>query len=219
MAVESVGVGVQRVVAPYRQRVGRLPPLMVVTVSEPLRAIDVHDVAAGDEHGRAYARHVAGVSREREARVVRAAVGCGQPNDGLDVAARASCEDDRLGAVFFLYSVELFGDELVRLIPADALPFVLLTAELAGALHGMQQAVGVLQNLGQVQAAHAQAALVERVLQVAFDLHELAVLVRVHQHAAAVVAAGSGPRRTAGDGQVPLPPLAGQRALFVVDIA
>ena len=74
-----------------------------------------------------------------------------------DVAAGALGEDDGLGAVLLLHVHELLGDEVVRLIPGDALPLV-LAAVLGIALHGIQQAVLVVRDLGNVQAAHAQAA-------------------------------------------------------------
>lgn len=143
--------------------------------------------AAGEEQD-----VVRGAERPAEARDVRG-----------DVAAGALAEDDGLGAVLLLDVEEGVGDEVDGLVPADALPLV-LAAVLRVALHRVEQAVLVVGHLGHVEAADAQAPLVVRVLRVALDLDELPVLVGVEQHAAAVVAAGAGPRTPSRDGEVAL---------------
>ena len=75
--------------------------------------------------------------------------------------------------------------------------------------------VGMVHGFGHLQAAHAQRALVERVVGIALHLLQLAVL-RVVQHAAAVVAAGPRPGGRARDGVLAVLPLPFASVAFVV---
>ena len=203
VAVEAVGVGAQRVVAPQDHELGAAPVRVVVAVRELLRAVG-HGVAAARGGHAGDARQVAGQARESEARVVRGTVGPSQAGDpGGDVAAGALAEDDGLGTVLVADLDELAGNEVDRLVPAHALPLV-LAAVLRIALHGIHQTILVVGDFRKGQATHAQATVVVRVLGVAFHLDQLAVVIGVQQHAAPEVAARTRPRASASDGQIPL---------------
>ena len=95
------------------------------------------------------------------------------------------------GPYFSVQLVVLLHDDVVRLVPRDALPFVRLAAEGAVALHGIQQAVLVIQVFGKRQAADAQAAVRDGLVGVALDLDQLPVLDEGPQATAHAVA----PRR------------------------
>ena len=112
-------------------------------------------------------------------------------------------EHHGFGAVFLLDGVQLGFRNVVGLFPRDALPLV-FAAILAGAFHGMGQAVLVVHDLGHVEAAHAQAALREGVFGVAFHLHQLAVRVGVQQHTASQVASRTRPGASARDREIAL---------------
>ena len=143
-----------------------------------------------------HARQIARVAREHVA-VVRAAERPAQTRlPWRDVAAGAVDEHHGLGTVLVLDGIELALYDVVGFVPAHALPLV-LAAVGAGALHRVGEAVLVVHDLGHVEAAHAQAPLGHRVLGVALHLHELAVLVGVHQHAAPQVASRPRPRAAA----------------------
>ena len=113
-------------------------------------------------------------------------------------------EEDGVGPVVLLDVINLLDNLVVGLVPGDALPLVL--AALAGATQGPLQAVGMVDGLHHVKAAHAQLAAVERGQRVALDAGELALLVDVEQHAAAVVATRGRPVVGTGDGEVTLLP-------------
>lgn len=184
---------------------------MVVALGELLGAVGNPRGAGGGGHARD-TRQVARLAGE-EARVVRRTERPAQTRDVRgDVAAGALGEDDELGAVLLLHVHELLGDEIVRLIPADALPHV-LAAVFRIALHGVKQALLVVDNLGCVQTTHAQTAVRPRILRIAFALHEVAVVVGVHDHAAAHMAARSRPSAAARDVEIAL--LALERLLVI----
>ena len=200
---EAVGVRTQRLVAPDDDDFGQLPVGVEVAQRMQLRAVEDGLLAA--LHGRGgRARQVARRAGEEAQGEVRAAeAGVAQKRDLPDgVAARALHGDDRFGAVVGPDGAHLRLDLVVGLVPRDALPLVL--AALAGTAHRVLHAVGVVDGLGHVEAAHAKAPVVIGRLRVAFDLDELALLVGVEQERAAVVAAGPRPVRRARDGQVAL---------------
>lgn len=177
MAVETVGVGAQGVVAPNHHGLGYFVVGVVIAVGEVLRAIGHGVAAAGGGHA-GDAGQVACHARQPEAGIGGRAVGPGDARDPRgDVAPGSRSEDDRFGSVLLADLDEFAGYEVYRLIPTDALPFV-LAAILRIALHGVEQAVFVVHDLRQIQAAHAQAPLVEGVLGIALHLHQACRLCR-----------------------------------------
>ena len=185
---------------------------MVVALGELLGGVGDPGRAGGGGHA-GDARQVAALSRE-EAGVVRAAERPAQARDvRSDVTAGSLSEHHGLGAVLLLHVHELLGDEVVGLVPRDALPLVEPTV-LRVALHGELQAFLVMRHLGHVQAAHAQPAVRPRVFRVAFALDQLAVGVGVHDHAAAQVTPRSRPSAATRDVEIAFLVL---ERLFVVD--
>ena len=108
----------------------------------------------------------------------------------LRISAAARGRDQALRA-FLLVPLPHNGRNLVHgLAPGDTLPFVGTALTLA--LHGVLDAVGVVQRLDAGKALRARGAFVHGVLRVAFQLHDLAV---AHvRNDAAVVQAGAADR-------------------------
>ena len=195
VAIEAFDVRLQRVVSPDEHDFRHFVVGVIVALGELLGGVGNPRRARGGRHA-GDARQIACLPG-KEARVVGATERPAQTRDvGSNVAPSALREHDRLGAVLLLHVHELLGDEVVRLIPCDALPFI-LAAVFASALHRVEQAIFVIGHLGCVNAAHAQASLGPRIFRVAFAFHELAVLVGVHDDAAAQVAPWPRPCATA----------------------
>ena len=109
----------------------------------------------------------------------------------LRVAAAARGAHEALRALLLVVLPHHVRDLVDGLFPGDALPFV--GAALADALHGVLDAVGVVQRLDAGETLRAGCALVHGVVRVAFELDDLAVA-HVRDHAAVVEAgAADGP--------------------------
>ena len=207
MAEVAVSIGDKRVVAPDEDVLRGDPFGIVVAVGELHREVGA-GVAALDGVRGCNAGNVARVAR-MEIRVLDRAECIAQAcvNRRCD-AAGAGCEDDRLSAVLIANLGELLVDHVVGFFPRDPLPLVRFAAELRVALHRVEQSVGMVDRLGHVEAAHAEAPLVVRILLVAFDLDELAgLLVGVDDDAAAVMAARRRPGGRPGTDHAVLFPL------------
>ena len=101
----------------------------------------------------------------------------------LGVAAATRGADKGLGALLLVVLPHDVADLVDGLLPGDALPLV--GAALANALHGVLDAVGVVERLDTGETLGAHAALVHGVVGVALELDDLAVL-DVGDHAAVV---------------------------------
>ena len=114
----------------------------------------------------------------------------GNPVHKAVVAApRAVPEDDGFRPVLRLDRVEFFGNGAQGLVPADSFPLAL--AAFAGPLHGVEQAVLVVLQVGnETSCLPAQVPLADGVIHIAPDLHGLAVFQR-DEHAAAGMPAGA----------------------------
>lgn len=104
-------------------------------------------------------------------------------------------DDDGLGAVLVDDLAHLGFDQIERLVPRNALPLVLAAVlgmrlvDAPGlALHGVLQAIGMRVDLLGGERLHAQDAVVHRVVLVAFDSHDLVVVVNREDNAAFRVA-------------------------------
>ena len=208
---EEVGVGDGGVAAPDDGALGAHPLGVVVAQRRELREVGDEHAAVGHDHER-QAGQVAGGAGQ-EAVLVGAAERVRHAADlPLVVACGAAQAVDGVAAVGHGDATEFLVAGFQRLVPRDALP--LAAPALAGALHGVQDAVGVELHLLEGQAPRAQRAAVVRVVRVALALDELAgLLVGVHQHAAALVAARRAPHRGAGDHHAVLLVLEGLRML------
>ena len=197
VAEEAVAVGDEGVVAHDEHVLGEHVLGIGEALLEVLRAVG-HEEVAHEAVADGRARQVARVAGEEAKHEVRAAEAGIAQIRGLpaDVAAGALHGNDGLGAVLFPNGLHMLDDIVVGLVPRDALPLVLAT--LAHALQGVLQAIGMIERLHDVQAAHAQTALVVGAQRVAFDLLHLAVL-GVVQNGATVVAARRGPHVRARD--------------------
>ena len=187
VAERAVGVGHHRVVAPYEDVLGRLPARVVVAVGEELRVV-AHEQPAALERGGEDARRVTRLARQEPGAVVGRAQVLGHERPvAVDVAAGALRDPDGLVAELLDDGLHLPLDDVVGLLPADTLEGV-LAAVLLGALHGVAQAVLMVEHLLHGQAPGAEAPLVVGVRRVALDLLKHPVP-HVQQHAAVVVAA------------------------------
>ena len=214
VAERAVGVGHHRVVAPYEDVLGRLPARVVVAVGEELRVV-AHEQPAALERGGEDARAVAGDARQEPGAVVGRAQVLGHERPvAVDVASRALRDPDGLVAVLLDDGLHLPLDDVVGLVPRYAFEGV-LAAVLLGALHGVFQAVLMVEHLLERQAPRAEAPLVVGVLRVALYLLQHPVP-HVHEHAAVVVASRARPRVGADDrAAVLLPrPLASARVVL-----
>ena len=122
--------------------------------------------------------------------VVGRAQGVAEPPGVLqDGAAGAAGHGHRLGAVLLADLEQAGGDAVEGLVPGDPLPAA--RAPGAGAAEGVQQAVGMILQLGGGQAFGAEGAPGGGGGRVALHLDHLAVP-HVHQHPAAGVAHHAG---------------------------
>ena len=184
MAPRAVRIGAQAV-APPVQQVLRLHEFGVVVASGQAVGEVVLDVARAADHG----AHRVARSHAREAGLRVALVsGHADARRGVGhVAARLTTRAGEHGqavrAVLFLALLDFFLDLVVRPVPRDPLPGVGLAAVGRVAVHGMHDAVRVVDQVEHAQAAHAQTPFGDGVVHVAFDLDALAVL-HVSAHAA-----------------------------------
>ena len=173
-----------------------LPLRVVVAVGELLRVVaDPERPRGGEAAGNA--GRVARLARHHE-HEVGAVEPPAQARDVLpDVAPGPGVERDGFRAVRFLGFQDYPGDLVEHLVPAHLLPPV-LAAISAVALQGVQDAVRRVDDLGQVEAADAQAPLVEGVFRVSLHLDEPAVVVGVQKDPAPQVASRCRPAAPPG---------------------
>ncbi len=200
MTPRAVGVGTQRVAAPVQQVLG-LHEFGIVVASRQAVGKVVLDVAGAADHG---AHRVArGHAREAGLRVAlvrgHADAGGGVRHVAPGLAPRAGEHGQAVGAVLLLALADLFLYLVVRPVPRDRLPRGGVAAVRRVAVHGMHDAVGMVDQVEHAQAAHAQTALGDGIVHVALDLDALPVL-HVGEHAAShAMAARRRPRRRAVD--------------------
>ena len=187
MAEKSVGIRYDRIVSPDHHDLGRLIVGVFVPVGPHLGAVGQHDGAAHDGH-EAFAGHHAGVAGQKAHGEVRAVEGRVAQVGNLVavVAAGAHHGDDGFRPIVGPYATHVLLDDVVGFFPRHAFPFVLAT--FAYALHGVFQAVLMVNGFHQIQAAHAQAAMGFGVVRVAFHVVDFPVL-HIEEHATRVVAA------------------------------
>ena len=126
-------------------------------------------------------------------------------------SAGSAEHDDGLRTVLLLDSADILLDDVVGIFPCGAFPLV-LSAVFLRALHRVDDAVGMIGEVRQRQAAHAKAALRDGLVLVAFNLFEDAVFIHVEFDSASNgVTSRRRPSAPAGDGVsilFPLPRLA-----------
>ena len=115
---------------------------------------------------------------------------CDPVDEAVMAAPRAMPEDDGFRPVLRFDRVEFIGNGAQGgLVPADSFPLAL--AAFADPLHGVEQAVLVVLQVGnETSCLPAQVALADGVIHIAPDLHGLAVFQR-NEYAAAGMAAGA----------------------------
>ena len=184
MAEITVTVALKRLVAPHDKDVWTDPLVVGVTVGQRFGRVD-NRIVAERPRCAADSRHVAPPTGEVNAADVRSpkARASDERNLPVNIAAGTVANENRLAAktliIDFLFDV--FFDDVESLIPCDALPFV-LTA-LPRTLHGILQALRMIDHLLKVEATHAKLAVRIGIERVAFNLLELAVF-RVKKNAA-----------------------------------
>ena len=205
VAKESVGARVERVLAPHHDVLRANPARIVVAIREELRGVDFGHACTQQVVHDGSARAVARLARERIGRcTVRRVHDSRAVHRGIKrrLAARARQREDALGTVVLLEAANLLLEQIVGLIPRDFLPRI-LAAILAGALHGAQQAVLMVDDLVERDASRAQTALRDRMARVALHLHDLAVL-HMDEHAASNRMVSRRRPRTGADLQYPV---------------
>ena len=140
MTEEAVAVGLDHIVTPneddFRVLVFRMVPALLVE----LRGVQDWKVAAHAEGERGSRDHAAIAREEAETHVRRAEARIADQRVlPADVATRADHSADGLRTPVFLNSTNVVNDDVVRLVPADPLPFVL--AALADSLYGVLEAI------------------------------------------------------------------------------
>ena len=181
---EAVGVALERRLAPHHQDLGLLIALVVPAPRQRAGIVPFGIGGAADVGDGCQARRVAGVAGLRVAEVRRAEAHGAVGSERAALAARAGEHDDALAPVLRRDAVVLALDDVKRLVPRNLLPRVRVAAVLRVALHGMQQAGGVVHVVLERDAPRAQAALGDRVVLVAFHPHELPLAVHVQLEAA-----------------------------------
>lgn len=170
-------IGDERVRTPNDHVLGALEARIVVLVVEEHAAVNFRIARAEDVRRHHAARAVAGVAGDRRRDVSRTEVG--ERDDRVEhrrlTAGATKGQDSIRGSRLLDDLVVVLLDEVVRLIPGDALPRV-LAAILRVALHRVDDALGMILELSHVQAFDAQTPLRDRIALVAFDVDELAVL-------------------------------------------
>ena len=189
VAVEAVLAAPGGILGPDDDDLGGLPAGIVIALLQELGAVADGVVALHGGHG-AQTGAVAGLTGQAQLRPVGAAVVVGHDGHGAaDVAAGALDEDDGVGAVLFLDLVELLLNDVIGLIPGDALEAAVAPG--TDALQGIEDALGMVHELGHGQQAGTSAPVVIGVISVALDLDHLVAL-DIDLDAAAAVAAGAG---------------------------
>ena len=167
----------ERVRAPHDHVLRTLEARVVVLLVEEHAAVDLGISGAEDVRRHHAAGAVAGVAGNRRCNVCRAEVG--ERDHGVEhrrlAAGATEGQHGVRGSGLLDNLVVVLLDEVVRLIPGDALPCV-LAAVLRIALHRVDDALGMILELGHVQAFDAQTPLRDGVALVAFDVDELSVL-------------------------------------------
>ena len=205
MTEEAVAVGLEHVVAPDEDDLGIMVVRSIVARLLELRGVEDGQVAVDAERQRG-AWHHAAVAREEAERHVGGSESRVADERVLpaDVAAGADHAADRLRAPLLLDAAGVLDDDVVGLVPRDALPLVL--AALADPLERVLEAIFGIERLDEVEAADAQPALVVRDAGVALDVVELTVF-HIREEAAAVMAAGCGPMASAIDVELAFLPM------------
>ena len=203
MAVEAVGVGLQRALAPEYDVLRHLVARVVVAIREVGGVIELGVSSAQKEVGDDRTRPVARSAGHGKRAVRRLEAGLGHRRRIQRRLAPGSLEQvDGLGPVVLPDLLNLGLEDVERLVPGDALPRI-LAAIFLGTLHGVLDAIGAFEEVLHREAPRAQTALADRMVGVALDLDELAVLVGVDEHTASHrMAARRRPSARAGTNQL-----------------
>ena len=202
MAEEAVTVGRKGLLAPEHDELGKLEHRVVIASGQATGVVHLGVGCAHDVGRTRNARDVAGITGLRVASVGGAqACVCIGGKHGATLTTGTAHNQDGLGTILVLEVLHLLGDGVICLVPGDALPLV-LAAVLAGALHGIQDAIRIVDVVADGQAADTEAAVGDGVVLIALDAHELTIGVHVGLDAASGrMASRRRPRATAGDGE------------------
>ena len=187
MAKRSVRVSDDGVVAPHEDASRRFPSRIIITISEELGVI-ADKQTARFKRGREHARRITSLPRKKTRTIIRSPQAQRHKlSIAVDVTTRTLRHPNRFGTVLFDDGLHFALDDVIRLIPGDALESVLSPVFLSS-LHRVSQAVFVIQHLLERQTTRAKTTLVVRVFRIALDFFEYTIL-HVHKNAAVVVAA------------------------------
>ena len=205
MAEEAVRVGLERSLAPNDQDLGQVIALVFPTAGQSACVVPLGIRRAGDVGDGAQTRRVARIAGLAVAEVRRAEAHRAVRTERAALAAGACEDDDALTAIGLGDAVILSLDDVEGLFPAALLPRISVTAILRVTLHGMDDTCGVVDVILQGDAPGAQTALGDRVVLVALDLDQLALVVDVELQAAAYrMASGRRPGARARYGEAVL---------------
>ena len=176
VAPEAIGVGLQRLLAPHEDVLGSFPTGMIVTVSITASIVDLGIAATHEVRGDGGTRAIA-----RPARLGVACIGraedheCHQGVIGVRLTSSSAEDHDGLLAVLGDNALRVGLDNIIGLIPSDALPFV-EAAILTSSLLGIDNAIRMINELLKSQATGAQSAAGYRVGWFTLNLDDLSVL-------------------------------------------
>ena len=199
---QAVAVGRKGLLAPEHDELGKLEHRVVIATGQTAGVVHL-GIGRAHDVGRARdTRNVAGIAGLRIARVggTQACVRvCGK--HGATLATGTAHDQDGFGTILVLEVLYLLGDGVIRLVPRDTLPLV-LAAVLASALHGIQDAIGIVDVIADGQATDAEAAVCDGMVLIALDAHELVVGVHIGlDTASGRMTSRRRPCATTGDGE------------------
>ena len=200
MAEETVRVGRERRLSPDHDAFRIHESRVFEAAGQSAGIVDLGIGTAQVVGGSRHARHVAGVARLGVAHVGRAQHVGAVRTQRAALAAGAHEEHDAFVAVFGRDAAVVLLYDVERLVPRALLPLVGLPAVFRVALHGMDDAAGIVHVVFEREAAHAQAALGDLLVFVTLYLHELAFVIDVEFQATPHrMASRRRPRGRAGD--------------------
>ena len=185
MAEEAVRVRLEGSLTPHDDDLGQLIALVIPTTRQSAGVIPLGVRRARNIGRRRKAGGIARVARLHVAVVRGSEHHRRVQRHRATLATGAGHADNRLGTVLLADALVVLLDDSERLVPRALDPRVFLAAISAIALHRLDDASGAVHVILERDAPRAKTALGDRMVLVALDVNELAVLVNVELEAAA----------------------------------
>ena len=185
MAEEAVRVRLKRSLAPHDDDLGQLVALVVPAARQSTRVIPLGVRRARDIGRRRKAGSIACVARLHVAIVRSAEHHRRIQRHRAALAAGAGHADDRFGTILLADALVVLLDDCERLVPRALDPCIFFAAVRAIALHRLDDTSRAVHVILKRDAPRAETALGDRMVFVALDVNELAVLINIKLEAAA----------------------------------